>query len=352
MNIALMSAWNTDSGVSVHAELLGREWVKMGHELRVFSFFTSDFHGTVIVREDEDYVVRCFTTSTAREPYLAPRPFLESEYDTFIAQDLGMLPKDQLAKIFHPIRKRASTITIIHDSGPSADPSFYQFDWDRIVCFDYRYEEFLRKYHPIEAICTIPFPCYPLRRGKRQEARAKLGLPQERKILLIFGQRLKEHLPLLPLLSEIDSHLPLLLLVVSQRDLDQLAGIQGIEIEIRKESPSIEGLYEYLHASDVLILHRNPSDGVVVSSAAYQCLGSGCPILAARSSFFETLEDVVITYSDFQEFKESLGDILHEGERFQASQSALEEFIKANSWRPWPSYMLSFLKRSEQRGSN
>ena len=38
MNIGMMSAWNQDSGVSVHAELIGREWVKMGHRLSVFSF--------------------------------------------------------------------------------------------------------------------------------------------------------------------------------------------------------------------------------------------------------------------------------------------------------------------------
>jgi glycosyltransferase involved in cell wall biosynthesis len=331
MNIAMMSAWNTDSGVSVHAELIGREWVKMGHELKVFSFFASDFHGTAIVGEDEDYVVRCFTTSSCADRYFDPRPILAADYEIFVAQDLGMVPKDELARIFHHIRRKASTITVIHDSGPSSDPSFYQFDWDRIVCFDHRYEEFLREYHPQDKICIIPFPCHPLRRGKWREARTKLGLPQERKIIFIFGQRVKEHLPLLPVIKEVNSHLPLLLLIVSQRDLDVLEGIEGIEMEIRKDAPSIEVLYDYLHASDVLILHRNPCDGVVVSSAALQCLGSGCPILAADSNFFETLGDVVITYSDFREFEESLLDILHGGKRFQASQRALEGFIKTNS---------------------
>jgi glycosyltransferase involved in cell wall biosynthesis len=331
MNIAMMSAWNTDSGVSVHAELIGREWIRMGHRLHVFSFFTYDFHGTAIVGEDEDYVVRCFTTSTCADRHLDPGPILASDYEIFIAQDLGMLPKDELAKIFRHIRRKASTINVIHDNGPSPDPSFYQFDWDRIVCFDHRYEEFLRKYHPEEKISIIPFPCHPLRRGTRQEARAKLALPRERKILLIFGQRVKEHLALLPLLSEMSSHFPLLLLVVSQKDADGPLGIEGIEMQIRKESPSIEVLYDYLHAADILILHRNQCDGVVVSSAAFQCLGSGCPILASNSNFFETLGDVVVTYSDSREFKESLLDVLHGGERYQRCQRALEGFIKRNS---------------------
>jgi glycosyltransferase involved in cell wall biosynthesis len=331
MNIAMMSAWNTDSGVSVHAELIGREWVKMGHRLQVFTFFESDFHGTAIVGEDEDYVVRCFTTSSCADPRLDPRPILSADYDVFVAQDLGMLPKDDLAKIFHYIKRKASTVTVIHDSGPSPDPSFYQFDWDRIVCFDYRYESFLEKYHPADKICTIPFPCHPLQRGNRQEARAKLGLPNKKKIVLIYGQRVKEHIPLLPIIKELNSHLPLLLLVVSQKDVDELEGFEGIEMEIRKESPTLASLYEYLHASDVLILHRNPCEGVVVSSAAFQCLGSGCPIIARQSRFFETLGDVVVTYSNFREFKESLLDILNEGERYQASQTLLESFIARNS---------------------
>lgn len=331
MRIAMMSAWNSDSGVSVHAELVGREWVKMGHQLRVFTFFKSDFHGTAILGKDEDYVTRCFTTSGSVHRYLDPRPILSADYEVFVVQDLGMLPKDELAKIFHHIRRKASTITVIHDSGPSPDPSFYQFDWDGVVCFDRRYEEFLQKYHQVDKIYTIPFPCHPLQRGNQQEARAKLGLPDEKKIILIFGQRVKEHLPLLPIIREVNSNLPVLLLVVSQKDVDELRGLEGIEMEIRRESPTIDSLYDYLHASDILILHRNPCDGVVVSSAAFQCLGSGCPILARRSPFFETLSDVVITYSDFREFKESLLDLLQRGRKYQSSQKSLEEFIKRNS---------------------
>lgn len=331
VRIAMMSAWNEDSGVSTHAELIGREWVRMGHDLKVFSFFTHDFHGTAIVGKDEDYVVRCFTTSGANSPYLDPRPILEADFEIFIAQDLGMLPKDCLGRIFHHIQRKASTLTVIHDNRPSEDPSFYQFDWDRIVCFDWRYEEFLKKYHPEEKMCLIPFPCMPLRRGDKEAARAKLGLPQDKKIILIFGQRLKEHLPVLSLIREVNRQVPCLLLVVSQKDLEVLQGIGKEQMVIRRESPSIDRLYDYLHASDVLVVHRSPHNGVLISSMAYQCLGSGCPILASNTNFFETMKDVVVTYSDSEEFKLNVTDLLTEGERFQASQSALESFLRLNS---------------------
>jgi len=158
-----------------------------------------------------------------------------------------------------------------------------------------------------------------------------LGLPQDKKIILIFGQRLKEHLPILRLIQEVATHFRCLLLVVSQKDLEVLRGIEIEEIEIRQESPPIERLYDYLHASDGLIIHRSPCDGVVVSSMAYQCLGSGCPIIASNTKHFETMKDVVVTYSDSEEFKLNLMDILTGGEKCRASQRALEVFLRLNS---------------------
>ncbi len=56
MKIGMMTAWNQDAGPAIHAELVGREWVKMDHELRIFSFLKSDFHGTAIVDQDEEYM--------------------------------------------------------------------------------------------------------------------------------------------------------------------------------------------------------------------------------------------------------------------------------------------------------
>ena len=34
MKIAMMGAWNTDSGASIHAELIGRSWIEKGIDLK------------------------------------------------------------------------------------------------------------------------------------------------------------------------------------------------------------------------------------------------------------------------------------------------------------------------------
>ena len=115
MRIAMMSAWNTDSGVAVHAEPLGRVWIKMGHKLTVFTFIKDDFHGEGFTGEDEDYVIRCFGTQEHTN-FLDPRPILTSDFDIFVVQDLRMLPVEQLARIFPLIKQRARTIHIVHEN--------------------------------------------------------------------------------------------------------------------------------------------------------------------------------------------------------------------------------------------
>lgn len=91
MKIGMMAAWNQTSGVSIHAELIGREWAKAGNKLRVFSFLEEDFHGHSLIGVDEEYVIRCFGTPN-RSNYLNAIPFLREDYDFFVVQDLGMLP--------------------------------------------------------------------------------------------------------------------------------------------------------------------------------------------------------------------------------------------------------------------
>ena len=62
MKIAIIGAWNTSSGAAIHAELVARALVELGHKLTVFSFYPYSFHGASFTNKDEAYVVRCFTT--------------------------------------------------------------------------------------------------------------------------------------------------------------------------------------------------------------------------------------------------------------------------------------------------
>jgi hypothetical protein len=330
MKIGLMTAWNQDAGPSICSELIGRQWVKEGHQVKVFSFLSTDFHGTAIVGKDEDYVCRCF--STIRKGEFDPRPILEFRPDLFIAQDLGMFPMDELVKIFPLIKRTALTVNVIHDAGLSQNPSFYQFDWDRIVCFDQRYRNFVRKVYDDKLIKIIPHPLKPWRPGDKKEARKKLNLPQNKYILFVFGQGLNEKLKILGSLRSLSKKYDIFFLVVSHQKVEVLKG-NGVEIEIREESPDLNKLYDYLYAADALIINKGLGEGrVVVSTTVYQCLGSGCPIFAFDSNLVETVPDnVIVKYRTYEEFEKKLVNFFDNKKRVKELKDAQENYVKENS---------------------
>ena len=69
MKIGIMAAWNTNSGVAMHAEPIGKALRERGHKITVFSFHKNDYHGEGITAKDESYVKRCFGTRTGTEAF-------------------------------------------------------------------------------------------------------------------------------------------------------------------------------------------------------------------------------------------------------------------------------------------
>jgi len=99
-------------------------------------------------------------------------------------------------------------------------------------------------------------------------------------------------------------------------------------IELRKGDIPISELYTYLHASDALLLHKDSAEAIVVASTANLCLGSGCPILAYKTNFFETFDREVIKYSGLGE---ALVDVFEEREKVKMTLHIAEEYVNRNS---------------------
>lgn len=334
MKIGMMGGWNTDSGASFHAELIGRSWVEQGHDLKVFTFYEHAFHGTQITGKDEDYVTRCFTVSGYDMQELDPVPFLTENYDIFVAQDIGMLPKDLLAKIYPMIKKKAKTINVVHDGKLSEDPSFYQFEWDAIVSFDERYKKFLAKAHDPKKIHIIPYPSLSVAKGDKMISREKLDLQKDKKILFGFGPASKFLLELVEPIAEISKHYPILLLIISKdknilREFEEKKDI--LDIKLIEKVLDIEEVYAYLHASDVLVFNKSSAGHVVVSSTALQCMGSLCPIIAKDSNYVEYYDREVLKYTNEDEFKNRLRSVFEEDDEYKTTIKAAEEYVTKNS---------------------
>lgn len=346
VKIGMMTRWNSACGVSVHAELIGREWVSRGHELKIFA--PIEYSETVNIElQDEDYVTRCYRLDgyyrkkkaymyRAQEPpYFDPEPFLQDDYDVFVIQNLEIMPMKELLKIYPEIRKGTSTVFVVHEGRLPDDPLFYKFDFDAVVCFDERYKNFLKKIYPEEKIHIIPYPCYPPIEGDKAIAREKLKLPEDLAVIFNYGIGIFRHLHLLPSIKRVAKKYPLRFLVLTDHpdwyELFDTVKQKYDFVDLRRGAPEIQELYEYLSASDALLFHKDHSPNVVVSSSAYLCMGSLCPIIAYDSNYFETLDKEVIKYRSLIELEEKLESIIKGDEIVEETKQAAKRYVELNS---------------------
>jgi hypothetical protein len=327
MHIAMMTAWNTDSGVAVHAEPVAKAWRTMGHKVSIFSHIKDDYHGEGFIRKDEDYVIRCF--GTQKTNFLDPRPILTEDFDFLVVQDLRMLPIENLSKIFSLIKHRARTVHVVHENTLPEEPWFYQFDWDGVAYFDER-QNFLEDVYPCAR--HIPFPCFPARSGDKTAARNKLNLPLDKKIIFNFCHRGYE-----PFLRDLRDDLKkdAVLLYVVPPDYQMLEKEDPPPWMIIKEEKMLseEQFDDYLFASDCLILHKFKSLYLgVVSSTAFQALGAGCPIFVpSGSDYFKPLENEVLHYNDVSDLIQMLMKFFRDEKMGQDVLDTANGFVAMNS---------------------
>jgi hypothetical protein len=342
MNIGMMSLWNAANGPSVHAELVGREWVRAGHKLTLFSAKRHpDARPTL--QKDEDFVIRHFTVDTIK-PFTRAAdfdsfPLIEGNYEVFVAQNLERLPAQRLLQVFPEIKKKAVTMCVVHEGKPPDDPLYYKFSWDALVCFDERYRKFLIKYFPKEIIHIIPYPYYPFSPGDKLKARKKLSLPLEEKIVFSFGFRPGDITPVLPTLKRLSEKYRLRYIVITnpESDVNLLKELKSeypfLDIQVRPLP--FDELYMYLHASDVHLIYRESSKkySAVLSSTVCQTLGSGCPILFHESNYVERAGNEITKYKDFSDLEEKLSLVFDKGfdkSRF-AESCRVEKFLEKNN---------------------
>jgi len=323
-----MAAWNTTSGVAMHAEPIGKAFREMGHKVTVFSFSKNDFHGEGVTAKDENYVTRCFGTRTNTDK-LDPRPFLEKNYDILLVEDLGMLPVNKLANIIHTIKRKAKIVHVIHENRICNHSWFYKIDWDKVVYFDHR-QDFLKKIYPDAEY--IPFPCFPVRSGDKIAARRRLKLPLKKKIIYSFGQR-GYHSYYRDLPPRLKKKAILLHVVeVGHQMLEALTPTDWMIVRKRKPLMTRE-FDDYLFASDAVIFHKFQSrEHAVISSTVYQAMGTGCPIFVpSQSDFFHDWKKEVVHYKDITLLNQKLIGMLGNEKRKQGLNKEAKRFVEAHS---------------------
>jgi hypothetical protein len=172
-----------------------------------------------------------------------------------------------------------------------------------------------------------------------QKAREELGLPPDRKIVLLFGQAAEHALNTTIVLDRLVDRYDITLVLLTEIEtiLEEFRRIQKrvkFDFKVVERSPDMELLYKYLYASDCMVYNKHSSPVVVVGSTMFQCLGSGCPILARQSNYVDSFDREVMKHKLYYDLEENLVDVFEKGKKYQMLQRAVEDYLEVNSARP------------------
>ena len=335
MKLAILSRWNTACGVSLHAELVGRMWVKNGHDLSVFAP-----NNIRAIGEDEDYVVRCFSDEGDHtKTFFHPEPFLAIDYEILVVERVEWVPLEQLKGIFPEIRKKAKIVYVVHERGLPTNPLFYDFSWDAIVCFDQRYKAQWLKRFDKDKTYIIPYPTGPLERGNKRRARKELNLPLDRNIVLSFGWAPELHIfPILSALQRLNETFPFIYLVLADPEYVE-ADLQPLKeyefIELRHELAPMDRIYTYLHAADAYLIHKQKREvqkgEAVVPSSILMCMGALTPIVTSNTDFVWILGKELMKYTDTNELQRLLTKVFDNDDIVEKTLKASEQYVNEHS---------------------
>jgi len=339
MKIGIMTRWNMFSGQSSHAEPIAHAWLEMGHELKVFA--PKGLDTALLYGPDEPFVHRCFVQDVwgqreNKDYFFDPRPYLGEDYEIFLMEMAYLMPMPEMLAIFPQIRRKAKTVLVVHETGLPPDPNWYKFEWDAIVCFDERYKAFMAEAYPEEKIAVIPYPCHPPQHGDKKQARLRLSLPLDRKIVFAYGFNIvHNHVELFPVMESLSKDYPVLLFLLTHHDWTKVEPKPGF-LMLRDEMPDNEKLYTYLHACDGYVNYVGGTEykiqGVGVSSSVAACLGAGRPVLVpSYCNFFDLSGKEVIKYGNLPELEQRLRDIFEAAGYVKESLAAAEEYATRNS---------------------
>jgi len=328
VKIALMSSWNACCGVSVHAELLGRALRRLGHELTVFAPRQyEDDRTRLYLAPDEPFVVRnysflrygdrCGDEDLLRSLYLDAEPMLDGDFDLLIVEKPTSTPLGRLLEVLPRIRRKARMMAILHEGSMPANPYFPKADWDAVAVFDERYRDLFSGVFPEERMHIVPFPCHPVDRRDKSEARRRLGLPGDAEIVFSFG-RIHEPETVLKALEGLRAGHPELVYLYLAGDPEMYGSMKALGgeygfLDVRFDRPPTRVLYDYLGAADAVVFSRGHPRHLAVSSSVHLCLGSLTPILCSDVAYFETFGGEVIKYGDAAELEERLRAVLEGG---------------------------------------
>ncbi len=330
-----MSRWNATCGISMHAELIGREWAKK-YELKVLAPYLEtaiDWYHVVIENPDENYVIRGYEQPKEKWGEGKIDDIIFEDFDIIVFEGGShLLPIKTLLKIFPQLKGKK--IYVCHDAHLRwFSEVFFKLNFDAIVVFDYRYKEMLLSKYPEEKIFIIPYPCYPIVKGDKYKLREELNIEKNKIIFFTFGrQPLNEYEDYFWLVERVKEKYNIKYLILrSSKDRNEEFPKMDV-LEIRRGVPPNEVIFKYLIAADIhLIPKRKDQKDIVVSSTVLQTLGTLTPIVFPDTRYVELMNKEIVKYKDKADLEEKVIKLIEDENFRKEIIFAQEKYVKENS---------------------
>ncbi|ADC65804.1 glycosyl transferase group 1 [Ferroglobus placidus DSM 10642] len=330
MHIAVLSRWNATCGVAMHAELIVPEFLKMGHDVTVFAPYVesaSRWWHHKVVRKDEDFVVRCYeeVSPEGEGGKINFDEILKRSFDVLLVESYGSVPHLEVQKLAGELKKKGiKTFVVIHE-GYKKDLRYSDFsNFEKLAVFDERYvNELLNSVR--DKTTVIPYPCHPLNPTKRKFAEDGL------KFFSFGRQPINEYDPFFKALETLEKDYEFTYRVI--RSNGELPYERKWLIQERKRLRDNREVYEELHKADIFMIPKGQTNGVVVSSTLYQCMGALIPTVVPNTRHFEMHEKEVVKFNDAKDLSEKIRRLIEDEKYRKSVVENAKKYVEENDSR-------------------
>jgi len=326
LRIGIISRWKATCGISLHAELIANEFMKMSHEIVVFApklESANRWRHHVVIGKDEPFVIRCYEENApnGKEGKFDPNYVLSQHIDYLIVESYPCLPHRDVERIVRKLN--TVSVAVVHEQRKTefsySNPNIF----DAIAVFDERFAK--------EVVCNgntviVPYPCHPIVKGSRKFAEDNL------KFFTFGRQPAEEYVDFIKALDWLSNRYDFEYLVVRSNHL--LPFERSYLVQMQRKL-SLDEVYKYLHSSDIHLIPKAQTDGCVVSSTLCQCLGALTPTVVPNTRHFEMLPSIdgfkpAVVYDGVEDLKSKLIRLIEDEEFRRGIIRSAERFVETN----------------------
>ncbi|MGQ4891466.1 MAG: hypothetical protein ACP6IP_03155 [Candidatus Njordarchaeia archaeon] len=359
MRIAVFSRWNATCGVSLHAELLVREWIRIGHVVDVYAPFVDeriDWHHKKIDVEDEPWVHRVYRESQwGLKGGEIDVGSVDDDYDVVLIESYPHLPYREILRLVDGFKKRAKIFVVIHEGR--------RFDTinlaplieivDGVFVFDFRFiSEVLADYFDLirDKVHIVPYPILD-KTDESFELKKERSFGDGGVIFFSYGrQPVDEYRDYVGIVKKLHDKYGLKVRYKIMRSDGLLGNIDVDYIEQWQERPPFDKIYNYLLKSDIHLLPKGATRNTVVSSTVYQSLSTLTPIVAPATRHFELLPEdeegigPVVKYRNLIDLEYKLLRLINDERYRDAVVEEMVRFVRERSHRKIAKKFLEIFK--------